>query len=161
MLRMNGVLPLLAAAVLAACGGAPAAGAAAGDTQTVPPGPPRSEFPASHHAMVEGVVTSRGGTPLDSVTVVAWRLADGRGSILQLRTETARDGRFRLPVQAHVGPDAALQSRVVIRGFAYASRYPRGPGGAVALDSVTVPVTLAPMGQAAPVAQARITLPLP
>lgn len=159
---MRSVLPVLAAAALAACTGtAPAAGTAAGDTQTVPTGQPQGEFPASHHGMVEGVVTSRSGTPLDSITVVAWRLADGRGNVLQLRAETGRDGRFRLPVQAHVGPDPALQSRVVIRGFAYASRYPRGPGGAVALDSVTVPVTLVPMGQTAPVAQARITLPLP
>lgn len=133
----------------------------AADTQPVPTAEPRSEFPASHHALVEGVVTSRSGAPLDSVTVVAWRMADGRGSLLQLRAETDRDGRFRLPLQASVGPEPAIPSRVVIRGFAYASRYPRGPGGSVALDSVTVPITLVPMGQTASVAQASITLPLP
>jgi hypothetical protein len=158
---IRSVHSLLAAAALAGCTGAPpSAGTAAGDTQAVPPAPPASEFPASHHALVEGTVTSRGGAPLDSVTVVAWRM-EGNGSLLQLRTETDAAGRFRLPLQASVGLDPAVRSRVVIRGFAYASRYPRGPGGAVALDSVTVPVTLVPMGQAAPVAHARITLPLP
>lgn len=155
----QGVLSLLAAA-LAGCTGTPPAGTAAADTGTVPPAAqPQGEFPASHHAVVEGTVTSRGGTPLDSVTVVAWRV--DRGSVLQMREVTGRDGRFRLPVQASVGPEPAIRSRVVIRGFAYASRYPRGPNGSVALDSTTVDVTLVPMGQTPPVTQARITLPLP
>lgn len=155
----QGVLALLAAA-LAGCTGTPPAGTAAADTGTVPPATqPQGEFPASHHAVVEGTVTSRSGAPLDSVTVVAWRVE--RGSVLQLREVTGRDGRFRLPVQASVGPEPAVRSRVVIRGFAYASRYPRGPNGSVALDSTTVEVTLVPMGQAAPVARANLTLPLP
>jgi hypothetical protein len=156
-----GVVPLLAAALAGCTGAAPPADSRAGEAQTVPPGQPPSEFPASHHAMVEGVVTARGGEPLDSITVVAWRMADGRGSLLQLRAETGADGRFRLPLQANVGPDPAFATRVVIRGFAYAARYPRGAGGSVALDSVIIPVTLVPLGQPAPIAQARIILPLP
>lgn len=159
MRRTAGILWLLAA-TLAGCTGTPPAGTASADTGTVPPAAqPQGEFPASHHAVVEGTVTSRGGTPLDSVTVVAWRV--DRGSVLQLREVTGRDGRFRLPVQASVGTDPSVRTRVVIRGFAYASRYPRGPGGSVALDSTMVDVTMVPMGQAAPVARASLTLPLP
>jgi hypothetical protein len=156
-------MSVLVMAVLAGCTPAvPPATPGQGEQQGVPPGPPQGEFQASHHAVVDGRVTSRGGQPLDSVTVVAWRLADGRGSLLQLRTTTDRDGRFRLPVQATVGPEpTAVRDRVVIRGFAYASRYPRGAGGSVAMDSTMVDVTLVPMAQAPPAAQARITLPLP
>lgn len=161
MRRMTGLLPLLAAAALAGCTGTPPpAAAGTGGTPAVPD-EPRGEFPASHHAAVEGVVTSRGGEPLDSVTVVAWRMAAGHGSLLQLRAVSDAAGRFRLPLQASVGPEPAMAARVVIRGFAYASRYPRGPQGSVALDSVTIPVTLVPVGQVAPVTQARLTLPLP
>lgn len=148
--------------VLVGCTAAPPpAGVDGGEQGTVPPPPPKSEFQASHHAMVEGVVTSRGGQPLDSVTVVAWRIAGDRGMLSNTQVATDAAGRFRLPVEAHVGPEPAFPSRLVIRAFGYASRYPRGPGGSAALDSVTVPVTLAPMGRPAPVAQARITLPLP
>lgn len=152
----------LAAAALAGCTpSSPPASAGEGAGQGGPPSQPQSEFQGSHHAVVEGVVTSRGGEPLDSVTVVAWRLASG-GMIAQATAVTDAAGRFRLPVEGTLGPDPApVPARVVLRGFAYASRYPRGPEGAVALDSVTVPVTLVPMGQAPPVAQARITLPLP
>jgi hypothetical protein len=156
-------MSVLVVVVLGGCTpAAPLATSGQGEQQVVPPGQPQSEFQASHHAVVSGTVTSRGGQPLDSVTVVAWRLADGRGSLLQLRATTDRDGRFRLPVQATVGPEpTAVRDRVVIRGFAYASRYPRGAGGSVAMDSTTVEVTLVPLAQSPAAAQARITLPLP
>ncbi|HEX6369996.1 MAG TPA: hypothetical protein VF006_13835 [Longimicrobium sp.] len=151
------------AMILAGCTAAPPPPAATGGgaAPPAPPPDPPAEFASTHHAVVEGVVASRGGQPLDSVTVVAWRMAGDRGMLEQTRVETDAGGRFRLPLQAHVGPEPAMQTRVVIRGFAYASRYPRGPGGSVALDSATIPVTLVPMGQAPPVANARITLPLP
>lgn len=152
-----------AAMILAACTAAPSppVAAGAGDPPAPPPDPP-AEFAPTHHALLEGVVTSRGGAPLDSVTVVAWRIDGELGMLAQTRVATDAAGRFRLPLQATVGPQpASLATRVVVRGFAYASRYPRGPQGSVALDSVTIPVTLVRMGQAAPVAQARITLPLP
>jgi hypothetical protein len=153
----------LALAVLAGCTpSTPPASAGEGAAQEVPPSQPRSEFQASHHAVVEGVVTSRGGQPLDSVTLVAWRLAEGRGSLLQLRAVTDAGGRFRLPVEATVGPEPTpLPARVVIRAFAYASRYPRGPSGSVAMDSTIVPVTLVPRAQTPGVSEARLTLPLP
>lgn len=153
---------IAAAMILAACTAAPPTPAAARAQDPPPPPPdPPSEFGSTHHALLEGVVTSRGGQPLDSVTVVAWRIAGDRGMLSNTQVATDAAGRFRLPVEAHVGPEPAFASRLVIRAFGYASRYPRGPGGSAALDSVTVPVTLAPMGQPAPVAQARITLPLP
>ena len=152
---------IAAAIFLAACTAAPPPVPAA-HTQDppVPPDPP-AEFGATHHALLEGTVASRDGRPLDSVTVVAWRVEGDVGMLAQTQAETDAGGRFRLPLEAHVGPGPAVQSRVVVRGIAYASRYPRGPGGGAALDSVTVPVTLVPRGQAAPLAQARITLPLP
>jgi hypothetical protein len=140
--------------VLAACVTAPPA--------TTADGSPPGEFAPTHHALVEGVVTSLAGQPLDSVTVVAWRLAEGQGSVAQERVVTDAAGRFRLPVRVTVGPQPAPQSaRAVIRGFAYASRYPRGPEGRVAMDSASVPITLVPLGQAPRSAEARITLPLP
>lgn len=153
---------VLAMVALAGC--TPAAPpASAGDGPSQPPSPPvQSEFGASHHAALEGVVTGRGGEPLDSVTVVAWRVAEGGGSLAQTRTVTDARGRFRLPLQLTLGPEPRqVRARVVVRGFGYASRYPRGPGGSVALDSTTVAVTLVPVGTTPPVAQARITLPLP
>lgn len=172
-IRISGVL---LAALLMSVGCAPApqqtaepgadSGTVAETTTTTTTTPPatqqQGEFGSSHHALVDGVVVGRGGAPLDSVTVVAWRMAEGRGSVAQLRAVTGRDGRFRLQVQAHVGPEQTpVPARVVLRGFAYASRYPRGPEGRVALDSAVVPLTLVPMSQPAPVTQARITLPLP
>lgn len=166
-IRIGRRLPAaLAAAVAWACAPAPQTAAPGADSGTVAgtttPPPQQGEFRSSHHALVSGVVVGRGGTPLDSVTVVAWRMAEGPGSVAQLRTVTDREGRFTLQVQAHVGPQAApVPARVVLRGFAYASRYPRGPEGRVALDSAIVPLTLAPTSQPAPVAQARITLPVP
>jgi hypothetical protein len=155
--------PLMGGLVLAACTAAPPPSSAGdGGQQTMPPPAAQPEFQASHHALVEGVVTSRGGQPLDSVTVVAWRLVGSQGSVAQERVVTDASGRFRLPVRATIGPQpASLPARVVVRGFAYASRYPRGPQGAVALDSATVSVTLGPLSQAPHTAQARITLPLP
>lgn len=159
--------PLLAAlAMMMGCAPAPQAGApsaqSAGGADGSPPTVQQGEFGASHHADVEGVVVGRGGAPLDSVTVVAWRVAQGPGTVAQLRTVTDAAGRFRLPVRARVGPEQTrVAARVVVRGMAYASRYPRGAEGRVALDSAVVPVTLVPLSQAAPVAQARITMPLP
>jgi hypothetical protein len=159
--------PLLAAlAMMMGCAPAPQAAPpgthAGGGAEGSPPAVQQSEFGASHHASVEGVVVGRGGAPLDSVTVVAWRVAQGPGTVAQLRTVTDAAGRFRLPVRAQVGPQQTrVSARVVVRGMAYASRYPRGAEGRVALDSAVVPVTLAPLSQAAPVARARITLPLP
>lgn len=154
---------VLAAAVMAGCTATPPRTAAADSgRQSEPPATQPSEFQPSHHALIEGVVTSRDGQALESVTVVAWRLVGGRGSVLQLRAATDGAGRFHLPVQATVGPEpTAVPAEVVIRGFAYASQYPRGPNGSVAMDSVTVPVTLVPLAQAPAAVQARITLPLP
>lgn len=151
-----------AAMVLAACTAAPPPpSAGTGDPPAPAPDGP-AEFASTHHAVLEGVVTSRGGQPLDSITVVAWRIDGELGMLAQTRVATDAAGRFRLPLQATVGPQpASLPTRVVVRGFAYASRYPRGPQGSVALDSAVVPITLVRMGQTAPVAQARITLPLP
>jgi len=155
---------LLAGVALAGCTAAqpsPDAGGGARGEPPVTPSGPRSEFGASHHAVVEGVVTGRGGQPLDSVTVVAWRLAGGF-MLAQRNVVTDAQGRFRLPLDATVGPESTpVTDRAVIRGFAWASRYPRGPGGSAALDSAIVSVTLVPMAQTPPVVQARITLPLP
>jgi len=159
--------PLLAAlAMMMGCAPAPRSGApgaqAGGGGEMTPPAVRQGEFGASHHALVEGVAVGRGGAPLDSVTVVAWRMAQGPGTVAQLRTVTDAAGRFRLMVRAQVGPEQTpVSARVVVRGMAYASRYPRGAEGRVALDSAVVPVTLVPLSQAAPVAQARITMPLP
>lgn len=150
--------------VLAGCTSAPPPPAPAGrEPVPVPPIEPRQpEFGASHHAVVEGVVTSRGGQPLDSVEVVAWRLTRPSGLLAQDRVVTDPAGRFRLPVRATVGPQpTSVQDQVVVRAFAYASRYPRGEQGRVALDSATVAVTLVPLSQAPTVVRTRITLPLP
>lgn len=149
---------------LAGCTGAPPPPAPGGrEPAPVPPMERRErEFGASHHAVVEGVVTSRGGQPLDSVEVVAWRLTGPSGMLAQERVITDPAGRFRLPVRATVGPQpASVPDQVVVRAFAYASRYPRGEQGRVALDSATVAVTLVPLAQAPPVVRTRITLPLP
>lgn len=139
----------------------PANGGATGAAGTPQAAQPQAEFQPSHHALLEGVVTSRSGAPLDSISVVAWRLAEGDGSLAQTGVETDASGRFHLPLQATIGPGSAVPARVVVRGFAWASRYPRGPQGSVAMDSVSVPVTLVPRAQAPPVVRTRITLPLP
>jgi hypothetical protein len=149
----------LAALVVAGC--TPTPPPADGGGETPPSQQPRSEFGASHHAIVEGVVTGRGGQPLDSITVVAWRLTGGV-MLAQSNAVTDAQGRFRLGLYATVGPQPTPHTdRAVIRGFAWASRYPRGAEGRVALDSTTVNVTLVPTSQPPPVVQARITLPLP
>jgi hypothetical protein len=154
---MRWMMGTTVAAALAAC--APAAPPA--DEPDVPPAQPQGEFQPSHHAVVQGVVTGRQGQPLDSVTVVAWRLARG-AMVVQTRAVTDAQGRFTLPLLGTVGPlPTPVPERAVLRGFAYASRYPRGPQGSVALDSTIVDVTLVPVAQAAPVVHARITLPLP
>lgn len=154
-------LGMIAAGCTAAPAPPPATGGGGAAQPPVPTTQPQSEFQPSHHALLQGVVTGRAGQALDSVTVVAWRLAEGDGSLAQTRVETDAAGRFRLPLQATIGPGPAVQARVVVRGFAYASRYPRGPGGSAAMDSVSVPVTLVPRAQAPPAVQTRITLPLP
>lgn len=126
----------------------------------MPPAPPQPAN-ATHFAFLEGSVTSRSGQPLDSVTVVAWRLAEGDGALVQARVTTDAAGRFQLPLMAAAGTQPAIQGRVVVRGFAEASHHPR-VRGRVATDSVSVPVLLAPRGQGpAPSVQASLTLPLP
>lgn len=154
-------LGLIAAACTAAPAPPPGGGGGGAGEPPLPAAQRQAEFRPSHHAVLEGTVTTRGGRPLDSVTVVAWRMAEGNGSLAQTRVETDAAGRFRLPLQATVGPGPAVRGRVVVRGFAYASRYPRGEGGSVAMDSVSVLVTLVPRAQPPPSVQARITLPLP
>jgi hypothetical protein len=149
----------LAALVVAGC--TPTPPPADGGGETPLPQQPQSEFGASHHAVVEGVVTGRGGQPLDSISVVAWRLTGGV-MLAQSSAVTDAQGRFRLGLYATVGPEPTpVADRAVIRGFAWASHYPRGPEGRVALDSTIVSVTLVPMAQTPRVVQARITLPLP
>jgi hypothetical protein len=152
--------PLWAATMLlAACAG-PRGPADAGPPPPPPDGP--AEFGATHHAVVTGTVTAPTGTPLDSVMVMAWRLEGGHGTAANTRVATDPEGRFRLPVSVHAGPGPAFEARVVVRAYGYAARYPRGPGGSVALDSTVVGVALAPLAQAAPVAAgARIVLALP
>ena len=154
----------LVAVALAGCTPVPPPVPPEGDIESgreMPRAEPASEFQPSHHAVVQGVVTGRQGQPLDSVTVVAWRLAGG-AMVAQTRAVTDAQGRFTLPLLGTVGPEPTpVAERAVIRGFAYASLYPRGPEGSAALDSTIVEVTLVPVAQEPPVVQARITLPLP
>jgi hypothetical protein len=151
------------AACAALCVGAGCAGGGppAADAEA-PPSGATSTYGITHHGLISGIVTDAGGTPLDSIEVVTWRLADpGGGSLPNHYRLTDLVGAATLPVELTAPSGTTPETlvvRVVVRGYAFSARY--NCGGEPLVDSTVVPVRVGPDPEVTAAAPFRLVLPV-